>query len=121
VRGRRIRSRRLTLRRRERCPACIACEASAERRAHFFVDVLGEDAVRRRYLRSDGVCFTHLAVVVEQVSDAAPETVRFLFGDWRGRLAEVRERLAEYDRKRDYLVGCANSVSPANRSIGASG
>ena len=102
VRGRRNRSRRLTLRRRERCPACIAYEASAERRAHFFVDVLGEDVVRRRYVRSDGLCFTHLAVVIEQVSDVAPDTVRFVLGDWRGRLAEVRKQLAEYDRKRDH-------------------
>lgn len=102
ARGRRDRSRRLALRRRERCPACTAHEESAERRAHFFVEVLGEDAVRRRYTRSDGLCFKHLAVVIGHVSDAAPDMVRFLVGDWRGRLAEVREQLAEYDRKRSY-------------------
>jgi hypothetical protein len=40
--------------------------------------------------------------VSDAAPDTAPDTVRFLLGDWRGRLAEVREQLTEYDRKRDY-------------------
>ncbi len=100
----RRRGRRATaLTRRGRCPACRASDESVERKVAFFVEVLGEQAVRERYSRSEGLCFTHLAAVVEQaLADEDLEAGLFLIDDWRLRLREVRAELAEYDRKRDY-------------------
>jgi hypothetical protein len=89
--------------RRSRCPACRARDEAAERKAHFFVGALGEPGVRNAYTASAGLCFTHLALAVEQAwkaGDAA--TAEVLLEDWGRRLEELRVDLAEYDRKRDY-------------------
>lgn len=85
-----------------RCPACVALEAGAERKVHFFVELLAEPAVRPHYQSSDGLCFDHLARAVEHALDTDEEVARLLLDDWRKRLARVRHQLAEFDRKRDY-------------------
>ncbi|HUK95428.1 MAG TPA: DUF6062 family protein [Gaiellaceae bacterium] len=97
--ARRRRGRRL---RRGRCSACLASEADLERKSGFLVRALADEPeVRRQYTASDGLCFTHFAGALEAAADA-PETARFLAEDWRNRLAEVGDRLSDYDRKRDY-------------------
>jgi hypothetical protein len=51
------------LERAETCPACSALEASMERKAEIFVGVLSEPDVWGMYMRSDGLCFSHLEAV----------------------------------------------------------
>ncbi len=99
--GRRRRRRRL-LARADRCPACVEAEGALERGAYFLAQALREEALRRRYAGGDGLCFVHLEDAVAEARRVAPEVACFLLDDWRRRLAQVRDRLAEYDRKRDY-------------------
>jgi Family of unknown function (DUF6062) len=100
ARGRR--RQRAPLRRGGRCPACVALEAAAERKIHFFVELLAEAAVRPHYEASDGLCFAHLARAVEDALDTNEDVARLLLDDWRGRLARVHDQLAEFDHKRNY-------------------
>ncbi len=91
------------LKRRRRCPACVAAAEANERKVHFFVEALAEQPVRDAYRRSQGLCFLHLAASVEHsLATEGSELARFLLDDWRARLTEVRSELAEYDRRRDY-------------------
>ena len=99
-RGRR--RRRTPLRRGSRCPACVAFEEAAERKIHFFVELLAEASVRPHYDSSEGLCFVHLAAAIERALDTDEDAARFLLDDWRKRLARVRAQLGEFDRKRDY-------------------
>jgi hypothetical protein len=96
------RRRRAPLDRGGRCPACVAHEAGAERKVHFFVELLAEPEVRPHYQSSGGLCFDHLARAVEHALDTDEEVAHLLVDDWRERLAHVRDQLAEFDRKRDY-------------------
>jgi hypothetical protein len=93
--------RRPHLRRRAPCSACVAAEDAVARKAYFLVELLRTQASRAEYRRSDGLCFPHLARTVAEASEDDAEVVRFLLGDWRDRLAEVRAQLEEFDRKRD--------------------
>lgn len=96
------RRRRLHLTRKAECPACVERKRDLERNAYFLTEALQEESVRGRYVRSDGLCFEHLAAVAEYASTEAPDVAAFLLDDWRRRLTELRDQLAEYDRKRDY-------------------
>jgi len=101
--GRQRRRRSAVLKRRRPCPACFARDEAVKRKVHFFVDYLREPPVQEVYTNSQGLCFIHLAAVVEHALAAdAPELALFLLDDWRRRLVEVRLELAEFDRKRDY-------------------
>jgi Family of unknown function (DUF6062) len=99
----RSRRRQPTLRRSERCPACVAFVDGSERKVQFFVDLLTEAEVRPHYRSSQGLCFAHLTRAVEHALETELDDVaRFLLDDWRERLHAVRAQLAEFDRKRDY-------------------
>lgn len=83
---------------------CFACAEEAEalpRKAEFFLELLATGAGQDRYARSAGVCRPHLLAVLE-VAGRREESVRFLLEDWRRRLGDLRRRLADYDRTRDY-------------------
>jgi hypothetical protein len=99
--GRRSRRRAVTLERGARCPACGALDDIRERKAAFLVEALGHERTYNAYGRSDGLCFAHLAVAIEQAQAVDLGIARFLVSDWRRRLEEVGEQLAEFDRKRD--------------------
>jgi hypothetical protein len=97
------RRRAAALGRRGRCPACVATKDAAERKVHFFVELLGDAAVRPHYESSDGVCFVHLARAVEHaLENDDGDVARFLLDDWRKRLVHIRDQLAEFDRRRDH-------------------
>jgi hypothetical protein len=101
--GRSRRRRQPTLRRRGRCPACVAFADGSERKVHFFVELLAEAEVRPRYRSSQGLCLAHFARVFEHALASDHDDVgRFVLDDWYERLRLVRGQLAEFDRKRDY-------------------
>jgi len=90
-----------TVRPREPCPACVAFAEADYRKVAFFIEAISEDAVRRRYVASDGVCFEHFAQAVNRLDD--DDAMRpFLIEDWHRRLRVLAELLAEYQSKRDY-------------------
>ena len=92
--------RHLALARAASCSACVAEADALERKQHFFLELVETSAGRDRYARSAPLCFPHLASALAAAGDG--DTGRFLLGDWHRRLAEARERLAEFDRKRDH-------------------
>jgi hypothetical protein len=88
----------------QRPDSCFACAEEAEslpRKARFFLELLDTSSGRARYERSAGVCRPHLLAVVAEAG-RRDDVARYLLEDWGRRLAGVRHRLAEYDRKRDH-------------------
>lgn len=83
-----------------RCSACIEETNVLERKATFLLELLATDSGRERYEHSRGVCLAHLLALLEE--GPGESLTRYLLSDWRRRLDELRRRLAEYDRKRDY-------------------
>ncbi len=88
------------LRRQEPCSACIEETDTLGRKATFLLELLATGQGRARYRQSRGVCRAHLLALLEAETD--DRLTRYLLSDWRRRLDELRRRLAEYDRKRDY-------------------
>jgi hypothetical protein len=73
-----------------------------ERKAEIFVGVLSEPDVWGMYMRSDGLCFSHLEAVFGRARDSDPKAGRLLLTDWRRRLEHVRGQLADLERRRDH-------------------
>jgi hypothetical protein len=94
------RKRRPRLRRSEPCRACVVSKGIARRKVEFLVEELERPETRKRYEKSDGLCFPHLAAALERARKR--EVTDLLLADWEGRLGSLRERLTEYDRKRDH-------------------
>ncbi len=67
------RRRRAPLRRGGRCPACVASAGDAERKVHFFVELLAEAEVRPHYQSSDGLCVAHFARALAHALDTDEE------------------------------------------------
>lgn len=89
------------LRRGAGCSACGEAAAALPRKAEFLLGLLETSPGRERYARSAGVCHAHLLALLDEAG-RREDLGRFLLEDWRHRLADVRRRLAEYDRKRDH-------------------
>lgn len=89
------------LQREARCSACLEESDALERKGQFFLELLAAGAGRARYERSRGPCFPHLIALLETAADDEG-TTRYLLADWRRRLEELRERLDDFDRKRDH-------------------
>lgn len=92
---------------------CFACAEETEalpRKAEFFLELLGTESGRSRYERSAGVCRAHLLVLLAEAGKRE-QLVRYVLEDWRRRLAELRHRLAEYDRKRDHRFAAERTES----------
>jgi hypothetical protein len=99
----RRRGRRLaTLARTAPCSACFVATEELERRCYFLVQLLRPRGANERYSRSDGLCFDHLASVVDVALGEDHNVALFLIRDWRHRLAAAQGSLAEFDRKRDH-------------------
>jgi hypothetical protein len=97
VSGRSRKTRHATLSRTADCSACVAAADALERKVHFFLELLGTFAGRARYEPSAGLCRTHLESVVGYAG-RDEETALYLIGEWRQRLAAVRQRLHEDER-----------------------
>jgi hypothetical protein len=84
--------------------SCSACAEEAEalpRKAGFFLELLVTESGRARYERAAPVCRPHLAALLD-AAGKRDGLAHYLLADWRRRLAELRARLAAYDRTRDY-------------------
>ena len=92
--------------RKRNCQVCDALARSRTGHAAFLCELLDDGPGRSVYLGSDGVCVTHLELVLEQSlkRDRDGEQARWLLEDFRTRLAELRTELSEYDRKRSYTA-----------------
>lgn len=84
------------------CPACFEQERSAESKCFFFCEALADDAFRRRYASSDGLCARHFVSSLEQATERKLPAYEFLIDDWLERLTSLQAGLSEYHRKRDY-------------------
>jgi hypothetical protein len=91
---------------RGRCPMCVDADQVQRRQAAFLCELLDDEAGRRAFRDSDGLCRGHLRTTLEESLRRHPkgEGARLLLEDWRARLATLRKRLAEYDRKRSYTA-----------------
>jgi len=81
---------------------CLLCQYRVEaesRMATFLADRLAQPESLEVYLASDGFCLPHLRMVV---AEADSGTASRLVQDLDRRLADIRSRLTEYRRKRDY-------------------
>ena len=82
-----------SLDRRRECTACSFRAGAEERKAHFFAEALHDEQVREAYLRSQGLCFAHLARTSEAALSADDsETARLLLDDWHERLVTLCEQ-----------------------------
>lgn len=100
----RRRARRLPADFLRRPAACLVCAEEAEalpRKSEFFLELLATEAGREHYRGSTGLCYDHLLSALATAGDRE-RLARWLLEEWRIRLAELRRRLAEYDRKRDH-------------------
>jgi hypothetical protein len=89
--------------RRQACLACTNVEAADARHAYFFMQALQDDAVRRRYEHVDGLCVAHALSVLEEALESEQKDIAyFVIDETLRRMEGVAERLAEYDRRRDF-------------------
>jgi hypothetical protein len=88
--------------------ACRPCERAQERlqiKAESLVSALDERRVQRTYQESEGLCVQHLDLVGAEAMREKRDVAMFLIRDLRRRLEQLEQRLARYDRSRDYRYG----------------
>lgn len=99
---------------------CAACQAQAEHEGYVatvLVSTLDDSGWRQRFLGSDGLCLLHFRSAIA-VADT-PERLRWLIGDQRRRLRELRSDLEEYGRKHDYRFSHEESGREADAAVRA--
>jgi hypothetical protein len=85
--------------------SCLPCERAQERlqaKSESLVNALEERDVQRAYRDSEGLCVQHLDLVGAEALRRSGRVAEFLIRDLRQRLEQLEQRLAEYDRTRDY-------------------
>jgi hypothetical protein len=98
------------LRRQAQCAACTEEADALDRKTTFLLELLATETGARGYERSCGLCYTHLVMVLDAAGDDDP-VARFLLAEWRRRLEELRDRLAVFDRTRDYRYAAERTAS----------
>ncbi len=101
--GGKKRRRRLAdlLRREASCSVCTEEAEAVPRKSVFLLELLATERGRGRYERSAGVCVRHLVDVLDAAEEIGADS-RYVLEDAQRRLAELRRRVADYDRRRDY-------------------
>jgi len=99
---------------RRACPACERTRARLEAKAHGLVAALQEPEIQRAYRESDGLCVQHLDFVGVEALASDTAVAAFLIGDLRRRLQRLEQRLASYDRTRDYRFANERTEADAN-------
>jgi hypothetical protein len=100
--ARKLRRVRRTFLGRRDCPACERRKARLDAKGVAFVEALGESAVRDADRESDGLCVQHLDLVGAEALASNSGVAGFLIQELRRRLEMLEERLAAYERARDY-------------------
>lgn len=83
-----------------RCPACEQREASSDRALEGLSNSLDDEKLRLVIQGSDGLCFPHLAQLLERIQ--GPDTVKFLLGVTQKNLEILQLEMGELIRKNDY-------------------
>jgi Family of unknown function (DUF6062) len=84
------------------CEACERTHSRLETKAHGLIAALQEPEIQRAYRESDGLCVQHLDFAGAAALPSDTAVAAFLIGDLRRRLERLEQRLANYDRTRDY-------------------
>lgn len=83
-----------------RCPACETREAASERALDGLSSSLDDESLRLVFQDSDGLCFPHLAQLLERTQET--ETVQFLLHVTQKNLETLQSEMDELIRKNDY-------------------
>ena len=83
----------------EPCRACFYAENSERNNIGWLIEGLCDDAFRRRYAASDGLCLIHLRQTLQRAARTQCHVARFLVEDAATRLAALTADLGEYARK----------------------
>lgn len=82
------------------CAACEQRDESADRALHELGKSLGEEKLQSALQGSDGLCFPHVAQLLERIQE--PDNVTFLLELTRNKLETFGSQMAEFIRKNDY-------------------
>jgi len=85
------------------CPACQVGENAAQNSLHVLCEEAQKDGdVREIYLKSDGLCFNHLRLAIENHSERFPQAVSLLIDDATNRLERQSKDMKEFIRKNNW-------------------
>ena len=96
------------------CEACERTHSRLEAKARGLVAALEGPQIQRVYRESDGLCVQHLEFVGAEALPSNTAVAAFLIGDLRGRLERLEQRLARYDRTRDYRFAHERTEADTN-------
>ena len=82
------------------CRACFYAENSERNNVGWLVEGFADEALRRSYAASEGLCLTHLRQALQYAVCVRHEVARFLAEDALTRLSALTNDLGEYARKR---------------------
>jgi len=99
---------------RRACPACERTRTRLEAKAQGLVAALQEPEIQGVYRESDGLCVQHLDFVGAEALPTHTAVAAFLIGDLRRRLERLEQRLARYDRTRDYRFAAERTEADAD-------
>jgi len=83
-----------------KCPACEQRDSVGHRALTVLARHLTEEEMREAMLRSDGLCFHHLPLALEQLKDSSVQ--KELLSIHREKMEKLRAELGEFIRKNDY-------------------
>ncbi len=85
------------------CPACQAGDRAALNSLHVLCEEIQKEGdVYSGYLKSDGLCFSHLRSTIEHHSDRFPHSVTVLIDDTVFRLENQSKAMKEFIRKNNW-------------------
>lgn len=96
------------------CEACERTHSRLEAKARGLVAALEEPQIQCVYRESDGLCVQHLEFVGAEALPSHTAVAAFLIGDLRRRLERLEQRLARYDRTRDYRFAAERTEADAD-------
>jgi Family of unknown function (DUF6062) len=83
-----------------KCPACEQKDSVGHRALTVLARHLAEEEMRESVARSDGLCFHHLPLALEQIKDSSVKEE--LLSIHKDKMEKLRAELGEFIRKNDY-------------------
>jgi hypothetical protein len=83
-----------------KCPACEQRESVGHRVLSVMTKYMAEDELREAIVRSEGLCLSHLSLILEHIKD--PSTQAALLSVQQEKMEKLRAELGEFIRKNDY-------------------